>query len=273
MPDWVLAVRLLDLMRIKVLILAIGFAALPLWAADPPTGAGPRWTRVGSRGVSVGLAGVVGGPVSDVAFSLDGRVLYVRTGSGRVWASSDLGETWERFQLAPGETSPFSGSRVITSDARAPSDDPGALVVVHPFDWPYLFALGRDLHRSIDGGETWINLTQDGLGSIIGPWQVSIAFSPLDRDTIAVSNSVGVWKSAGQGLDLGQPEREFAQLSRRPLLGAGRRWRSSADCRQLRGNCDKPGRWNGLATGFAGSSRSVARQFPDASRRRPVATF
>ena len=200
MPDWVLAVSLLDLMRIKVLVLAIGLAALPLWAADPPAGAGPRWTRVGSRGVSVGLAGVVGGPVSDVAFSLDGRVLYVRTGSGRVWASSDLGETWERFQLAPGETSPFSGSRVITSDARAPSDDPGALVVVHPFDWPYLFALGRDLHRSIDGGETWINLTQDGLGSIIGPWQVSIAFSPLDRDTIAVSNSVGVWKSADKGL-------------------------------------------------------------------------
>jgi len=146
------------------------------------------------------LAGVVGGPVSDVAFSLDGAVLYVRTGSGRVWASSDLGATWQQFANTPGEISPFRRSPVITSDAEAPRDDPGALVVANPFDRFSLFALGRDLHRSTDGGESWINLTEDALGSIIGPWQVSIAFSPLDLDTIAVSNSAGVWKSADKGL-------------------------------------------------------------------------
>ena len=202
MPNY--ALRLLDLMRIGVLILAVSWvvslATLPSPAADLPAGPGPRWTRVGSRGVNVGLAGVVGGPVSDVAFSLDGAVLYVRTGSGRVWASSDSGETWEHFQSAPGEINPFLRFRVLTSDAEAPRDDPAALVVAHPFDRSYLFALGRDLHRSTDDGETWINLTQDGLGSIIGPWQVSIAFSPIDRDTIAVSNSAGLWKSADNGL-------------------------------------------------------------------------
>jgi len=191
-------------MRTGVLFLAVSWvvslAALPLSAADLPAGPGPRWTQVGSRGVNVGLAGVVGGPVSDVAFSLDGTVLYVRTGPGRVWASSDLGETWDHFQSAPGEINPFLRSRVITSEAATPRDDPGALVVAHPFDRFSLFALGRDLHRSTDGGATWINLIQDGLGSIIGPWQVSIAFSPLDRDTIAVSNSAGVWKSADMGL-------------------------------------------------------------------------
>ena len=191
-------------MRIGILILAAGWvvslAVPPLSAADPLPGPGPRWTRVGSRGINVGLAGVMGGPVSDVAFSLDGAVLYVRTGSGRVWASSDLGETWQHFANTPGEISPFRRSPVITFDAEAPRDDPGALVVAHPFDRFSLFALGRDLHRSTDGGETWINLTEDGLGSIIGPWQVSIAFSPLDRDTIAVSNSAGVWKSADKGL-------------------------------------------------------------------------
>ena len=175
-------------MRIGVLILAAGWVlslAVPhLSAADPLTGPGPRWTRVGSRGINVGLAGVVGGPVSDVVFSLDGAVLYVRTGSGRVWASSDLGETWQHFVNTPGEINPFRRSPVLTSDADAPRDDPGALVVAHPFDRFSLFALGHDLHRSTDGGESWINLTEDGLGSIIGPWQVSIAFSPLDRDTI-----------------------------------------------------------------------------------------
>ena len=191
-------------MRIGILIFAVGWvaslAAPPLSAADPLSRPGPRWTRVGSRGVNVGLTGVIGGPVSDVAFSLDGGMLYVRTGSGRVWASSDLGETWEHFLNAPGEISPFRRSPVMTSDEEAPRDDPGALVVAHPFDRFSLFALGRDLHRSTDGGETWINLTRDGLGSIIGPWQVSIAFSPIDRDTIAVSNSAGVWKSADKGL-------------------------------------------------------------------------
>ena len=172
---------------------ALAFAATLAEAA-------PRWSRVGSTAIDLGLAGVAGGPVAETAFSLDGSILSVRTPAGRVWRTSDDGASWTSFTADLDTPDPFSRPPVFDPSAAPPDDDKTALVVQHPFRGGERFALGLHLHRSADGGETWVNLTRDELGSVIGPWQSSVAFSPTSPDTLVVGNSLGVWKSADNGL-------------------------------------------------------------------------
>lgn len=182
--------------RLPVTILA---AAAFVFGA-PTAEAAPRWSRVGSAAIDLGLAGLAGGPVSEAAFSLDGSILYIRTGAGRVWQSSDEGASWTPFAAGLETLDPFSRPPVFDPTALPPDDDLTALVVRHPFRGSDRFALGLHLHRSANGGETWVNLTADEAGSVIGPWQSSIAFSPAAPDTLVVGNSLGVWKSADNGL-------------------------------------------------------------------------
>ncbi len=168
--------------------------------ATPGADAAPRWSRVGSTAIDLGLAGVAGGPVAETAFSLDGSILYVRTAAAGVWRTSDEGTVWTAFAASLDTPDPFSRPPVFDPAAPPPDDDKTALVVQHPFRGQERIALGFHLHRSTDGGETWVNLTADALGSVIGPWQSSVAFSPTSPDTLVVGNSLGVWKSADNGL-------------------------------------------------------------------------
>ena len=183
---------------VRFILVAAATAGL-LAGAEGPVG-GPHWTRVGGGALYLGFAGPIGAPVLDAAFSADGQTLYVGTAAGRTWASSDLGESWARFEPADGAASPFDAGGEASSSLEAPRSDPQARVVAHPFASGRAYALGKFLHRSPDQGRTWINLTQDGLGSVIGYWQTSIAFHPADPDLIVVSNALGLWKSADGGL-------------------------------------------------------------------------
>jgi uncharacterized protein (TIGR03437 family) len=185
----------MGLVRLFVVLMA---AAGLLAGAEAPA-LGPHWTRVGGGALYLGLAGPIGAPVLDTAFSSDGRMLYVRT-AGRIWASSNLGESWEPFELASGEASPFGPGPAAPSDVRPPVSEPAALLVAHPFVSGRTYALGKYLYRSPDEGRTWVNLTQDGPGSVIGLWQTAIAFHPTEPDLVVVSNAVGLWKSADGGL-------------------------------------------------------------------------
>ncbi len=143
---------------------------------------------------------MAGGPVAETAFSLDGSVLYVRTAAGRTWQTSDNGASWTPFAAGLDSPDPFARRPIFDPAAPPPDDDPTALVIQHPFRGSERFALGFNLYRSTDDGETWVNLTGDELGSIIGPGQSSVAFSPTAPDTLVVGNSLGVWKSADNGL-------------------------------------------------------------------------
>ena len=182
--------------RLPVTSLIAGALALGALSAE----AAPRWSRVGSAAIDVGLAGVAGGPVAETAFSLDGAVLYVRTATGRIWQTSDVGASWAPFAAGLDVPDPFALRPVFDPAAPPPADDPTALVIQHPFRGSERFALGFNLYRSTDEGETWVNLSGDELGSIIGPGQSSVAFSPTAPDTLVVGNSLGVWKSADSGL-------------------------------------------------------------------------
>ncbi len=188
-------------------------------AADGPL-PGVRWVHVGGRALQSGLAGPVGGPLSQVAFSRDGATLFARTSAGRIWQSSDLGETW---QPSTPEQVGFSGLFDLPAEApgvRPPGQEPQARVVSHPYRRQTFYALGRDLYRSPDDGRSWINLTSDGLSSIIGPWQSSIAFHPTEPDMLAVSNSAGIWKSADGGLSWSSLNDRLPNFPRTRLISA-----------------------------------------------------
>jgi uncharacterized protein (TIGR03437 family) len=180
---------------ISVLIAAAGLLA----GAEGPA-LGPHWTRVGGGALYLGFAGPIGAAVLDAAFSADGQTLYVRTSAERMWASGDLGASWEAFEPAAGAAGPFDAMPAAPRSLQPPAGEPQARVVVHPFLSGRAYALGRNLYRSPDEGRTWVNLTQDGPGSVIGYWQTSIAFHPADPDLVVVSNAVGLWKSADGGL-------------------------------------------------------------------------
>tara|TARA_B100001123_G_scaffold448368_2_gene609227 strand:+ start:117871 stop:119901 length:2031 start_codon:yes stop_codon:yes gene_type:complete len=167
----------------------------PLLAKDVPS-----WSRVGSTVIDLGLVGPVGGAVSDTAFSPDGAVLYVRTAVGQIWKSSNEGLNWSRFEFTGDAENPFRHSLLSDADVIPPADDPNASILQHSFRSSVYFALGHNLHRSVDGGNSWINLTGDDFGSIIGPWQSSITISPISSETLIVGNSFGVWKSVDNGL-------------------------------------------------------------------------
>jgi uncharacterized protein (TIGR03437 family) len=214
------------LMRLIVLLAAC--AGLLFGAEGAP---GPHWTRVGSGALYGGLAGPVGAPVLDAAFSPDGQLLYVQTVSGQSWASGDLGESWDAFELEDGAWSPFGSTPPAPESVLPPVGEPGARVYGHPTVRGRAYALGRYLYRSPDDGRTWINLTGDGPSSVIGFWQTSIAFHPSEPDLIAVSNSLGLWKSADGGLSWSSlnerlPNFPLARFVRGKLLSEGLRIRS-----------------------------------------------
>jgi uncharacterized protein (TIGR03437 family) len=149
-----------------------------------------EWRRVGNPSVEVGLAAPATGPVEAVWYSPDGAQLYARTGSGRVFQTTDF-ENWTSVQ---GASEP--------ADPPAPAVDrlpePGAKLALAAAG--RIYALGTQLYRSDDGGHSWSNLTAFHNQSVIGPNQRSVAVSSGDTDQLAVANDFGVWRSMDGGL-------------------------------------------------------------------------
>lgn len=170
----------------------------------PAFGQDIRWKPAGRGGIELGLAGPAGSAVADTWFSPDGAVLYAALRSGGVWATADLGETWFR------------------ADADAPAGRAGGgareRTVRDPFSSAAQYSLGRDLLRSLDGGRSWLNLTNGGSGSVIGEGQAAIAFSPLHPDFVVVGNAMGLWKSVDRGITWSSLNRTLPNFPRARFL-------------------------------------------------------
>ncbi len=161
------------------------------------------WRSVGARGIELGLAGPVGSAVAKTWFSADGGTLYVLLRSGKLWATADLGGTW-----SPGELGPDSAFSNILAGTTG-GGELMSQVLRDPYGPGTSYSLGHDLLRSSDGGKNWANLTAGGLGSVIGSWQSSMAFSPLDPNLVVVGNSMGLWKSFDRGVTWGSLNRNL----------------------------------------------------------------
>jgi len=208
--------------RTALAVLLLGCAAG--WAQDQASAPALRplfWRPLGGHAIELGLAGPAGAPIVDVAFSSDGTQLVVLTSRGEVWTTSDLGETWTHSAEAFAALAQFRAAKT-SGDIPPPAQDPQAVVYRHPYDSSYLFALGEDLYRSSDEGHTWIDLTGDAGGSLIGPGQRAIAFSPQNPNWIVVANTRGLWRSMDLGLSWSDLNRNL------PNLPETRIWRISA---------------------------------------------
>jgi uncharacterized protein (TIGR03437 family) len=158
------------------------------------SGQAPAWRRVGTSAVELLLASPATGPVDRVWFSASGGTLYARTDSGKVFETSD----YEVWQPAANTAEPLP--QPIPTLARVP--EAGVQVVGAGFG--RVFALGRQLYRSTDGGTTWSNLTAFKTDSVIGLGQRSVAVPPpgatINLDQVVVANQFGVWRSLDGGL-------------------------------------------------------------------------
>jgi uncharacterized protein (TIGR03437 family) len=137
------------------------------------------------------LAAPATGPVDQVWFSADG-VLYAKTRAGKVFETSDF-ENWTPAAQPPDPT-PVDNVAV----PRLP--EAGIQVVTLSGSQSSIYALGRQLFRSMDGGHSWDSLTAYGSQVVIGPGQHSVAISPLNPDQLVVANDFGVWRSMDGGL-------------------------------------------------------------------------
>ena len=166
------------------------------------------WRRVGGSAMELMLASPATGPVDHVWYSPDGTRLYARTQSGRVFETAD-DEVWT--PIAPAAEPP---ERPAPPVARLPES--GARVVAGSFGRVY--ALGRQLFRSDDGGRTWSDLTAFRNESVIGLGQTSVAASAVNPDQIVAANQYGVWRSMDGGLSWAGLNQFLPNLAVRRIL-------------------------------------------------------
>ena len=149
-----------------------------------------NWRRVGNSAVDLLLASPATGPVDKVWFSDSGGTLYARTRSGKIFETADY-EVW-----LPSQNTTEPALQPAPSVVRNPEN--GARLVATGFG--RIYAAGRQLYRSDDGGRSWANLTAFKTESVIGLGQRSVAVSPANQDQIVVANEFGVWRSLDGGL-------------------------------------------------------------------------
>lgn len=175
----------------RIVRFALLCAIMMLAFASLATAQGTNWRKVGSSAVDLMLASPATGPVENVWFSGDGGVLYARTRNGKIFETADY-EIWQP------STSAVEPATVIPAPPPYRIPEPGSRVVGGNFG--RIYALGRNLFRSEDGGRTWENLSAFKTDSVIGFQQHSVAISPASLDQIVVANDFGVWRSMDGGL-------------------------------------------------------------------------
>jgi uncharacterized protein (TIGR03437 family) len=193
-----------------VLLLATGAAAAQT---------NPDWRKLGGAAVELSLASPATGPVDEVWFAASGALL-ARTHSGKLFQTQDF-ETW-----TPAADSADAPRPLTAPAARLP--EPGAAVIQSPVNAARIYALGRQLFRSDDGGRTWENLTAYKSGTVIGTGQHSLAVSPADPDQLVVANDFGVWRSldggmSWAGLNQSLPNLPISRILTTAAGGAGTR--------------------------------------------------
>lgn len=170
----------------------------------------PDWRRLGGVTVEAGLASPASGPIDRVWFSADGNRLFARTLSGRVYTSADL-ETWKAATAEPPED---------PAPAATPRLPTGALAA--RLIRGRLYARGRNLFRSDDGGRAWTNLTDSGGHSVVGGEIRDVAVSPTDENVLVAATGFGVWRSADGGLSWTGLHESLPNLPVRRILATAR---------------------------------------------------
>jgi uncharacterized protein (TIGR03437 family) len=157
-----------------------------LWAQSPSD-----WRHLGNSLLDLSLAGLATGPVERVWYSADGGTLFLSTASHKTFQTTDL-DTWTS---AAGVSVP-----PVPREIAAPQlPETGASVRVAAGQGSALYAFGKFVYRSQDGGLNWDNLTEYRGQSIVGTGLQDLAVSPRNPDEIVVGGSAGVFRSVDGG--------------------------------------------------------------------------
>lgn len=189
--------------------LRVALLALAGWGVVLAQSA-PDWRKIGTAGVDLMLSSPATGPVDRVWYAADGSLLYARTPAGKVFQTGDF-ENWKPAGNAPAPPPVWRAGAVRLPEA-------GAQVIAVSDNATRIWALGRQLSRSDDGGRSWTNLTAYGAQSVIGPGQRSIAVSPADPDQIAIANDFGVWRSMDGGMSWSGLNQSLPNLAVRRIV-------------------------------------------------------
>jgi uncharacterized protein (TIGR03437 family) len=177
-----------------------------------------NWRAIGTSVVARARAGYSGGPLSRVWFAADGQALEVQLRNGRLYRTVNFTD-WTPVEspLPHSEPQPAVVDRLPEPAARAYASTGS----------PYrIFATGRWLWRSEDGGRSWVNLIAQGQTQLIGEQILGIALSAQDPDRLAVITREGLWASNDGGdswisLNAGLPNLRLTRLLAAPQAGRG----------------------------------------------------
>jgi uncharacterized protein (TIGR03437 family) len=163
---------------------------LVLWLAL--TGVSPaQWRRLGNTAVDLQLSGLATGPMDRVEFRSDDGRLFARASAGQWFSTVDF-ETWK---VEAGE--PAASRLPVPIPDRLP--EPGAVLRASGARG-VIYAAGRHVWRSDDGGRSWNNLTAWRQTSLLGAPAADLAVAANDPASIAVATGTGIWRSADSGL-------------------------------------------------------------------------
>ncbi len=171
-----------------------------------------EWRRIGNSSMDLSLASPATGAVDRVWYAAGGQGLLARTAAGRTFHTADF-ERWREASEDPPASAPAAAVRL---------PEPSVLVRRAEARPGRLYAAGRFVFASDDGGRTWTNLTGFKGSSIIGEGVRDLAVSPVSEDEIAVANEAGVWRSVDGGRSWSGLNVELPNLTARRLAGLPR---------------------------------------------------
>ncbi len=168
--------------------------ALPwcVWGQASGPAGGVGWRHIGNSAIQMPLPSLATGAVDRVWYSSEGSTLFVKTASGRIFETKDF----EQWQLI---TDPKVSPPPELDPSAAGTPEAGAKLATAG-ETGRLYAVGRDVYRSDDGGAAWINLTAYKGACLLGAGLASVAASPSDPDEVTVASVTGVWRSVDGGL-------------------------------------------------------------------------
>jgi uncharacterized protein (TIGR03437 family) len=177
------------------------------------------WRKIGNTLIDRALAGLATGPVDRVWYSADGSQLFLRTSSGKVFATADF-ETWQATSALP--------SSPVSRPGAATLPETGAPVRTGRANSPRLYSFAKFVYKSDNNGASWDNLTAYRNTSIIGNDLRDLAVSPLNEEEATAATAAGVFRTVDggkswSGLNQGLPNLPTARFLGLPAGDQGTR--------------------------------------------------
>ncbi|HKB71093.1 MAG TPA: hypothetical protein VKH46_09635 [Thermoanaerobaculia bacterium] len=147
---------------------------------------GAHWRSIASGLAGTGSAAQLGaGPIGAIAVEpSSSSIVYVGTGFGGVFRSSNGGDSWRAAMPACGQYGPPE------CEVHALAIDPSRPETVYA-------GTASGLYRTDDGAETWSSVS---LAGFTNDYVTRIVFDPSDADTIFVGTGVDLLRSDDRGV-------------------------------------------------------------------------